>query len=246
MSGIVKFPRVLVGTPIYDGKEYCRARFVNNVQNFDYPNYSWMLVDNSADPAYARMLQKQYSMGHVARVPRGKNSRDALANASNFLRKKAIEGGFDYLLMLESDVFPPKDVIYRLIRHGYPVVGATYHIGIGSFKRLCLFKVHFKKELGMMGTALIGMDEQNDFTNKGLKIVHGMGVGCVLIHKSILERFPFWYSSVDDARMAHLGERKHPDVYFYMDLQNNGVRVLADTDIHCEHEFSSWNSVHDV
>lgn len=241
----VRYPRVLVGTPIYDGKEYCRERFVENVKAINYPNFHWCLVDNSKNPRYYHKLRRAHP-GHVWRVPRGSNSRDALANSSNFLREKALKEGYDFLLMLESDIFPPKDVLSRLVMHGRPVVGAIYNIGDGKHDRLCLFKLKFKPELGIMGTELVGMDEQKDFIHKGLREVHGMGVGCTLIERSILERFGFWYSSADDMRMAHTDDRKHPDVYFYMDLHNNGIKVYADTDIICAHEYSAWGNVADV
>lgn len=241
-----KLPRVLVGTPIYEDKEYCRARFVANVRSFTYPNMSYMIVDNSKDDRYAKFLTKLYTKGHVAHVPRGENSRSALANSSNYLREKVLRGGYDYLLMLESDVFPPTDVIERLMAHGKSVAGACYIIGDGVHETPCLFRVRKTEMHGIGGTELLPPSEWENYRNKGLKPIHGMGVGCVLIHKSILERFPFWYSSADDARMASVKHRRHPDVYFYLDLHNNGIQAYVDTDIWCQHQYSKWSDVADV
>jgi hypothetical protein len=243
MKGSERFPRVLVGTPIYDKKDYCRKQFVELVKKLDYPNFFWALVDNTAKPAYFHKLRREHP-GHVFRVPRGNNSRDALANASNFLRRKALDEGYEYLLMLESDVFPPVDVIWRLLRHGKAVVGGVYEIGDGASRRPCLFQTVAK--LGVMGTELIPPEKWHEYRNRGLKQVHGMGVGCTLIHRSILERFPFWYSSADDERMKGESQRKHPDVYFYLDLHNAGICVYADTDVFCHHENSDWLKVVDV
>lgn len=236
---------MLVGTPIYNAKEYCREAFVKNVQTLNYPNFHWVLVDNSRKPSYYHKLRRLYP-GHVARVPRGNNSRDALANAQEFLRKKALEQDYDYLLMLESDIFPPKDVIQRLMNHGQPVVGAIYKIGNTQTgeERLCIFKTTMK-EAGL-GTELINHDEQEDYFHKGLKQVHGMGVGCTLIDKSILARYPFWYSTADDIRIREGGAMKHSDVYFYLDLHNDGRKVYADTDVFCHHEYSDWTKVADA
>jgi len=243
--GIERFPKVLVGTPTYDGKEYCREEFVKVVQNLDYPNYRWLIVDNSAKPSYYHKLRRQHPT-NVARVSRGKNSRDALANASNYLRKKVLEEGYEYLLMLESDIFPPPDVIWRLLQHGKSVVGAPYQIGFGNNKRLCIFVTEYKPEMGMAGTRIVTVEEERHFINNGVQQIHGMGVGCVLIHRSILERFAFWYSTADDDRMVLSDVRKHPDVYFYMDLHNAHIPVFIDTDIVCRHENSDWKLVKDI
>lgn len=237
------FPRVLVATPIYEAKEYCRERYVETIKQLSYPNVNWIIVDNSRTPRYSNKLKRLYP-GHIHRVNRGKNSRDALANSCNFIRAYALKHGYDYILMVESDLFPPADTIQRLMRHGKRVAGGIYQIGHGDNKRWCLFKT--VQKLGGLGTQLVGPDEQEAYFHKGLKQVHGMGVGCVLISKDIFERFPFWYSSADDDRMAGEKIRKHPDVYFYLDLHNAGIDVFADTDLVIEHQPSKWEEVEDV
>jgi len=242
-----KYPSILIGTPIYEKKEYCRERFVENVKKIaaEYPNANWMLVDNSRTSNYESKLSRLYP-GHVVRVPRGENSRDALANASNYLRRRVLNGEYDYLLMLESDIFPPEQIIWGLLRHGKPVVGACYFIGNGVIERPCMFVLRKSNIPGVLGTELLPPDKYEEFRNKGLKQIHGMGVGCVLIHRSILERFSFWYSSADDDRMKGTPDRKHPDVYFYLDLHNAQIPMFADTDIWCPHEYSDWSTVTDV
>lgn len=241
----MELPRVLVGTPIYQDKDYCREAFVENIKRIDYPKdkMHWCLVDNSQKPAYSNKLKRLYP-GHVHRVPRGDNTRDALRNAMNFLRLKMLDEGYDYLLIVESDLFPPKDVIPRLMRHGYPVVGLPYEIGFGERRRLCVFTID-QKDIGL-GTRQLTKRESEEFMNGGLHAVHGMGVGCVLIKRDIVERYPFWYSAADDDRMRGLPIRKHPDVYFYLDLHNDGVKVYCDSSVLVHHENSDWSKVKDV
>lgn len=238
------YPKVLIGTPTYEGKEYCRKEFIDNLLQIKYPNFHWVIVDNTKHTRYTSKLKRLYP-GHVARVSRGKNSRDALANASNWLRNKALSEGYDYLLMLESDLFPPADVIWRLLRHGRPVVGLPYDIGFGATRGPCLFVTEMKSE-AILGTRRLTAEEGEKFIDGSLKQIHGMGVGCVLIHKSILEEFPFWYSSADDDRMKDDEVRKHPDVYFYLDLHNNGRRVFVDTSVKVHHWNSDWRFVEDT
>lgn len=248
-----EFPKVLIGSPIYEGKEYCRKEFVANVKKFTYPNKSFVMVDNSKGTSYHAKLRRDGVP--AVRVNRGRNSRDALANSMNYLRKRVLEGGYDYLLSLECDLFPREDIIERLLENmedvelfslqsGKRVVGAPYHIGEDAQKRLCIFRTVIENGIG--GTRPLEPGDEQWFLNGKVHQVHGMGVGCVLIHKSILEKFPFWYSELDDARMAKEVIRKHPDVYFYLDLHNNRIPVYCDTKLYTLHMPSNWKLVKDI
>ena len=234
-----------MGTPIYDKKDYCRERFVENIKKLDYPadKLQWCLVDNSQRPAYYHKLRRLYP-GHAWRVKRGSNTRDALRNAMNFLRLKAIEEDYDYLLIVESDLFPEPDALKKLLRHHKDVVGLPYEIGFNKNRGLCVFTLD-KKTIGM-GTRRLTPEESKTFLDGSLKKVHGMGVGCCLIKREILEEFPFWYSAADNDRMKGMTIRKHPDVYFYLDLHNKGRRVFLDTSTLVYHENSDWGLVKDT
>jgi hypothetical protein len=248
-----EMPRVLVGTPIYEKKEYCRKKFVDTIKQLTYPNYTFVMVDNSKGNSYLKKLRMDGVP--AVKVDRGRNSRDALANASNYLRKRVLDGGYDYLMMVESDLFPRPDIIEQLMKHmdvdspflmkGKRVVGAPYHIGMGNGKKLCIFRA-VKDKQGMMKTESLNPGDEEWFLNGQLWQVHGMGVGCTLIHRSILERFRFWYSELDDDRMAGMPTRKHPDVYFYLDLHNNHIPVYCDSSLYTIHEPSGWESVKDI
>lgn len=239
-----KYPRILIGCPTYDKKEYCRKQWVENVKRINYPNFHWTIVDNTEHNRYYNKLRREHP-GHILKSKRGKNSRDALAFSSNILRRKAINEGYDYLLMIEIDLFPPEDVIWRLLRHGQPVVGHPYEIGFKDQRGLCVF-VPEKKPSGLLGTRRLHKHEEKDFLNGTLQRVHGMGVGCVLIRKDILEQYPFWYSTADDDRMKDEHVRKHPDVYFYLDLHNDKIPVFCDTSVLVYHDNSDWLNVADV
>ena len=231
----MRLPKVLVFTPTYDGKEYCRKEFVENVMKFTYPNFEFLMIDNSKKGNYYHKLSKNGVP--VVKVPRGNSSREGLAAAQNYARKKALDEGFDYVLSLESDIFPPKDIIQRLLKNWKPVVGALYYIGgVGkSPKRPCVFVV---KNDGSNGTRLINSEEHSKLLGVGgLHRIHGMGVGCTLIDVSVLKNRVFW----TDERFSN----KHSDVYFYMDLWNSKVPVFVDYDIDVRHENSDWNLVQD-
>lgn len=240
------YPRVLVGSPIYEEKEYCRRKFVQNVKSFTYPNFDFILVDNSKDLKYYTKLKRE-GLCKVFHTDRGENSRQALATSQNFIREYALKHGFDYWMSVESDLFPPKDTIQKLMVHQKPVVGYPYMIGhedvteqdimFGGIKKTwCVFR-YKKTEIGG-GTELIPREEADKMMNTGLQKVHGMGVGCALIRRDVLERFKFWY----DSRFKN----KHSDVYFYLELHNAGVPVMLDTGVTVPHQPSRWELVSDI
>lgn len=241
------YPKVLVVSPTYEGKDYIFNENFQSLKGFDYPNYDYIYVDNSKGDSYLKKLRQRGA--HAVHVPRGKNSRQALCNAQNYARNRVLTEGYEYLMFVESDLLPDKNAITRLLSYNLPIVGATYYIG-HEHKVPCLFLLEYKKNSGQMGTRLIGTDvdaqgrvirfypkEIEQYVNKGLKQVHGMGLGCTLIRKDIVERFPFWY----DGRF----DNKHSDVYFYMDLNNSHIPVFADTSYIIPHYPSKWESVED-
>lgn len=234
----MKFPKVLVACPTYDGKDYIIDKWVDNVKQLNYPNYDYLIVDNSKDKNYFESLKSRgYNVVHVNR---GNNTRDALSNAQNFIRNKVLNEGYDYWLSVESDLLPHKDIIWMLLLHSKPVVGCVYYLGDwGNDKPhpACIFILD-KKESGLIGTRLINpLTELPSILNTGLRRVHGVGLGCTLINKNILEKFKFW----TDERFVD----KHSDVYFFLDLQNSGIPVFVDTNITVKHYPSSWDNVID-
>jgi hypothetical protein len=59
-----------------------------------------------------------------------------------------------------------------------------------------------------------------------LKQVHSVGLGCVLIHKSVLSKFKFRYDASVDA---------HPDSFFYRDMRNLDIPVYMDSSLFLQH-----------
>ena len=50
-------PKVLVGCPIYDGKDYIIDRYIERIKNFTYENYDILLVDNSKTKDFAKKVK---------------------------------------------------------------------------------------------------------------------------------------------------------------------------------------------
>ena len=242
------FPKVLVGVVTYDGKDYIFPQNYAIVSNLSYPNYDFVIVDNSKGNSYITTLRRRRCR-NVHHVNRASNSRMTLAMCQNYIRELMLKGNYDYLMLIESDLTPPKDIIEKLMRHNKPVTGAAYFIGTEGISIPCIFFVE-KKPSGLTGTRLIstktqpdgttaytGKEEYEKFLNTGLQQVHGCGFGSVLMRRTVVEKNVFWYDERFDS--------KHSDVYYYMMLARQAIPVFVDTDIIVPHYPSSWKDVAD-
>ena len=57
-------PKILIGVPTYEGKNYCLAQFLDNINNLSYPKdrIELFFADNSKDNTNALMLNKKYNI----------------------------------------------------------------------------------------------------------------------------------------------------------------------------------------
>lgn len=226
-------PKVLVFTPIYEAKDYCLKDFIAHSKKLTYGNKRHIFIDNSQGREYFTKLKR---MGlDVFHVDRGDNSRQALAAAQNKARSIALEGDYDYMFSLESDIFPPEDIIERLMMHVKPVITGLYFIGPQT-NVPCITLPEYQESIKAFGTRLLKVDEFRDYIRKGLKRVAAGGFGTALIRRDIFEKTNFTY----DYRF-----QGHSDIYFFNWCFNNKVPVYVDTDIVCEHKNSDWKEVKD-
>ena len=222
--------KILISSPTADLKSYCLEEWLENVFNLTYDNYDVHIVDNSEDSNYMKKIREEY--GDRLTIERVSPSqytsfKSALAASHEKCRQKAIKGGYDYLLHLESDIFPPLDIIERLLDAKKKIVGALYHIELGGDSKLMVQQI---EKFGQAHRETYNLD-QNDltFVDGTIKKVFSCGLGCVLIHKSVFKNVSF----------RSEGDIVHPDSIFYADLDKKGISVHVDTSIYCKHDNKS-------
>ncbi len=156
--------------------------------------------------------------------------------ARNTICRQALDNGFDYVFFLDSDVIPPRDTIQRLLRWRLPLVSGMY------CRRSPPHAIPVMLRDGQWVTQIPDLNNPNV---SPLVEVHLVGAGCMLIHRSVLEKFltkpgrpgrPWFDWKVDLAGLVPPGEALSEDFVFDYRARNEfGYKIFVDTSIQCKH-----------
>lgn len=229
------FPKVLVGCPINVVKDYCMDPWLDMVKNLTYPNYDLYLVDNTKNPDYHKDLQKKHKVKIDWIDPAKKEARYYMAESIEKIRKKAVKGRYDYLCIIEVDIFPPAQIVELLMAHQKQVVGTTYWTGQGdkSFLQLLWLK---EFQPGAYSAQFFSWRQIRRFFNGRVNRAFANGNGAILIKREVLEKLKFRVSDDDGG---------HADSFFHKDLFLLGIYNWIDTSIIPTHWNSRWSAMPD-
>lgn len=237
------FPKVLVAAPQASAKKYAFERFIDNVMQFTYPNFDVKLFDNTMDGGTFTAYMNDYVLKH-----HGKNARfealnsvlmhklttdsviERMARSHNDCRDFTLRLKYDYLLHLETDLFPPSDIIELLMMKTKPIVSALYYVDNGIYRKPMIQR-SIKLAPRFLSSKNFMANEDLCFCDGTLKKVAHAGLGCILIHRSVLEKVNFRHIE---------GVNNHPDTYFAEDCAKERIPIMLDTSIVVEHENSPW------
>ena len=224
------YPHVTVSAPVSRVKDYVMDEWLRHISSLDYPNYSIVLVDNSQDKFYHKHLKDQYP--HVTLLRYDSKRREPhflITESQNKARTHFLRSGSEYFMSIECDVFPPADVIRRLISHRKQATAGVYPIGEGCMRHiyLCgLTRNRYELKQHEMGGA-----EALSFMDGTLREAHSAGLGCVLLEREVIEKIKFRYV---------YGRNEFSDTYFALDMESQGIQLYVDTSVLCRHKSDSW------
>jgi len=210
--------RILIGCPTSDYKEYSLKEYLEGIKNLTYKNFDLVLVDNSKNDYYFNKLKS--SGINVIKGKYFESAKDRVIDSRNILREYCLKNDYDYLLSLEQDVVPPKDVIERLLKHDKEITGALYfYLGDDNKTLLPMIWIHYEGEYAKRLMF-------NEIPEDKLIEVITCGLGCILIKKEVLGKIKFRY--VKD-------EEPWDDLWFCEDAREKGFKVYVDTGVRCKH-----------
>lgn len=234
-------PRVLVATPTYEFHSYCLDLYVERLRAINYPDFSILLVDNSEGEDYVNRI-RDYGICAL-HVEREAQARASIVKCRNIIRDIVLNYGFQYLLFIDQDVFPPPEVISRLVQHNQPVVSGVYtKWALGRRWAVAAMREwHPCRWDELVETASpAGMTPVSDLPDGKLVPIYGAGDGCLLISRQVLEKIRFRYDpNYDNAS----------DVYFAADVLAAGIPFYLDTAVRCQHfyvvkHYAQWKRAH--
>ena len=216
-------PKILVGCPTSFHKEYALEQYAKAVKSLTYKNFDILLVDNSKDNIYFEKIKKLNLP--VIKGPYFESARDRIVASRNILREKVLKENYDYFFSLEQDVLPSSNILEKLLQHNKKLITAVYFahnvIPDNQTRELIplVYKLTDEKTLSMRS-----LNEVELWEKQGLMEVISAGLGCVLIHKDILEKIKFRYD-----------KNTFDDRWFFIDCYNKKIKVFADASVKCKH-----------
>ena len=248
--------KVLVGCPTSDHKEYCINEYAQAVKSLTYKNYDVLLVDNSEKEDYSKKVK---SLGlTVIKDKFQEHARDRIISSRNILREYVLKNNYDYLLSLEQDVIPHKDVIETLLSHNLKIVsGVVCHMRAGKLRPMLWTLMNeedykfIKSNPENFPKTIEELKRSNEDYKKIIKQLQLEDVeeprllsnllicslSCVLIHRSVLEKVKFRYT---------IGEEAYDDVWFCRDARDSGFKMYCDASVKCKHlikQHQDWSKI---
>lgn len=232
------YPKILIGFPTSDKKDYCVDEFIQQIKSFTYPLYDIFVVDNSKDSKHVRKFWKEGIK--AVHEPLNGDFREELARHQNIIKDYFLAGDYDYLMMIESDVFTGECILEKLVSYAEVynagVVTATYEIDRGE-PTLCLTSTVdsrlvrseklLERSIGyeIMGQGVIPLRKL--LSDPDAKLT-ATGIGCTLFSRFALQEVNF---RVD----LSLNKRAFSDTFIFTDIASKGYEILIDSNIICKH-----------
>lgn len=154
---------------------------------------------------------------------------------------QCMNGGYQWLFQLDSDILAGADTIPRLIAHRLPIVSGLYHQrfptwgGITADYLPCMFNEGVGADGKLVKQAIV------DYKPGSLVEAAYVPGGCLLIHRSVFERmtqagikrFFEWTLQVDS---EPAGAGRSEDFEFCFKARSLGFKCFVDTSIIATHE----------
>lgn len=162
------------------------------------------------------------------------------ATARNKIARLAINGGYDYVLMVDNDVVLPHDALVNLLDNPVDVcLGYYAHRDTDNVYRGRTSVCKLKDDNGQ---SYFNYPLESEYTAKEIakmkengqrKVrIHGGGMGCALINADVFNRTQYpWYDWANYKSGGMLSE----DLYFCENCRKNSIQIYTDTRVNCGH-----------
>lgn len=148
------------------------------------------------------------------------------AKARNAIAQEALDYGFDYVLMVDSDIILPSNALVNLLENPVDICLGVYPRKNTTTGQTEIFKLGHKNFTDKNNLNI------SEIKEPGRMDIKGGGLGCALINVSIFKVLPKpWFYYMIYANGDVLSE----DNYFCDKASQKGFVIQADTRVRCGH-----------
>lgn len=149
------------------------------------------------------------------------------AHARNMAANLCLDGNYDDLWFVDSDIALPTDALIKLLACNCECAFGWYQQGVG-LEHACVAKHHTEKRC----YDCIPFDEWLDPQNTGIIDIDAAGFGCMLMKSFVLRAMKYpYFQFVEYPDKGVLSE----DLFFCGNAKHLGIRMLCDTSLRCAH-----------
>ena len=139
----------------------------------------------------------------------------------NTLARMCLDGNYTHLMMMDSDIVPPENIVELLLECDHPMAAAIVPIYIAG---------------KIVSNVRIEIDGAEVFMERCPSdkpfLVKAAGTGCVLIAREVFERIPWpWFEYHEEFDGTRIGE----DIDFSMKAAKYGLQYMAHPKALCGH-----------
>jgi len=243
-------PRVLVAAPTYKGMKYCHKEFFKAIKNLTYSLYDILIIENSEDNEYFNELKKEKDIILIKDDIFETKKMKKIISSRNKILEYASNNNYDYVLMMDSDVIPPENIIEELLKcHKDIVSGLYFNYFVDSKGKSKLLPVawvsitreefeKFREKVNLPSSVKSNLDLRGHLTkqevesNELLKVLIA-SAGCLLISRKVKEEKTIRYGLLNTQRFGDI--HTTDDVYFMTKAREADFDAYCYTKIKCQH-----------
>lgn len=238
--------KILVAAPTYNGIKYCHKEFFQRIKNLTYPNYEILIVENSKDNNYYEELKKENITLIKDNTKETKNLL-RLINSRNIILNYALKNNYNHILMMDTDVIPPKNIIEELLETKKNIVSGLYFNYFKVSGKLQLLPVAWKsitkeefqkikQKIKLPECVKSHLDIKQHLTNKEVhsnKLIKVLfpSAGCMLISRKVFEKIK--YETTDTSDIGNI--KTTDEIEFILKAKKLGFDSYCHTKLKCKH-----------
>ena len=211
--------KLLIGVVTSGKHRYCLDQVQLSVEKQSQKADSLFVVPKG-ESAYATLL-KSRKLNAVEDLNFASSDADKAMRARKFIRKHALDNGYDAVLFIEGDIVVPGRGLEFLQSTLGDVIAGAY---------LNVFEIDGKQTIAPVLYRDEGNGNAKQLTYEGAAVpkvmqIGAAGFGCVLVRRKALEAIDF----------RAMNEKGNDSIAFFVDARAKGFSCLANTGVHCLH-----------